>query len=288
MRLALRLGVTAAALALLAWLLDAPQVWARLAGLAPGWMALAVALLAAQIVLSALRWRDTAARLGLHLGRSEAIGEYFLAVLANSLLPGGVLGDVARAARARHRAGTGPAALSVVIERASGQIALVLAGVAGVGAWLWPHPGGWVLAGLALALALGGLALARGGRGTALLRRVWIDGGAWRVQAGLSLAILACNLGGFWAAAQAVGLALPWPQAPALLAAALAAMAVPLSVGGWGLREAAAAAVWPLAGIPPEAAVAAGIAFGLSATLAALPGLAALASRGPGRASGSA
>jgi uncharacterized membrane protein YbhN (UPF0104 family) len=271
-RRALRIGVTLTALSVLLWLLDAPQVWTRLAGLAPGWMALAVALLAGQIVLSALRWRHTAGRLGLHLCRTEAIREYFLAVLANSLLPGGVLGDVARSARARHRAGLGAAVSSVVVERAAGQVALALAAGAGVAAWLWPWPGAWVLAGLGLGAVLAALGLAFGGRVGALLRRVWVDGGAWRVQGGLSLAILGCNLGGFWAAARAVGLTLPWPEAPALLAAALAAMAVPLSVGGWGLREAAAAAIWPLAGIAPEAAVAAGIAFGLAAVLAALPG----------------
>lgn len=280
MRAGLRLAVTLAALGLLAWWLDPRAIAARLAGADPLWLALAVALLAGQIVASALRWRLTAARLGLALGRAEAVGEYFLAVLANSLLPGGVLGDVARAARARHRAGTGPAALSVVMERALGQVALALAAGAGLAAWLWPAPGGWIALGTGAALAAAALWLRGPSRVAGLVRRVWIAGGAWRAQAALSALVLACNIGGFWAAAQAVGVALPWPAALPLIAAALAAMILPVSIAGWGLREGVAAALWPLAGVAPQAAVAAGIAFGLASLAAALPGLVPLAATG--------
>jgi len=53
----------------------------------------------------------------------------------------------------------------------------------------------------------------------------------------------------------------------------LVAMLLPISVGGWGLREGAAAVLWPIAGFSAEAGVAASIAFGLAALAAALPGL---------------
>ena len=52
----------------------------------------------------------------------------------------------------------------------------------------------------------------------------------------------------------------------------LLAMALPISVGGWGLREAAAAAVLPPLGWSAEAAVATSALYGLSALLGASPG----------------
>lgn len=272
----LRLAVSLAALAALAWFLDARAIAAALSGAVPGWMALAVALLAAQIALSALRWRLTAARLGLALAPGHALAEYFVAVLGNTLLPGGVLGDVARAVRARGPAGTRAAVLSVVMERLIGQAALALAALAGVIAWAGALWGAGLAAGVA-ALALVAMRLAPGA--AALARQVWLTGGAWRAQAGLSALIVGCNIGGVWAAARAVGVALTPLESLLVIPPVLAAMILPVSINGWGLREAAAAALWPLAGVAPAQAVAASVAFGLAAVLAALPGLAVLLRR---------
>ena len=282
MRGAARLVITLGALALVAGVLGTAEIAAALRGVAPGWAALAVAALMAQIVLSALRWHLTAQALGLTITPRAALGEYFLSVLGNTLLPGGVLGDVGRAARARHRAGLEAAAQSVVIERLTGQVVLALAAAAGLMAWLWPAPGAWgVIGGLGLGLLVAVAALRAGEvtrdgvvqRFLRALRRVWLDRSGWRAQAGLSLAVLACNLGGFWAAAAAVGIVLPPGAALLVLPLTLMAMLLPVTINGWGLREAAAAALWPLAGTNAVAAVAASIVFGLAALLAALPGL---------------
>jgi hypothetical protein len=51
-------------------------------------------------------------------------------------------------------------------------------------------------------------------------------------------------------------------------------MLMPLSVGGWGWREAAAAALFPLAEASAGAGVAAGLAYGAVLLVASLPGLA--------------
>lgn len=280
LRLALRLAGSAVALGGLALVLDLGSVAAALAGAAPGWMTLAVALLGAQIVLSALRWRLTAARLGLVLTPAHAVAEYFVAVLGNTLLPGGVLGDAARALRARGPAGTRAAVLSVVMERLIGQAALALVALAGVAWWLGPARGAALLAGTGLLVGLAAW-LAPGAAATA--RHLWLADSAWRAQAGLSALIVGCNVGGVWAAARAVGATLGAAEALLVIPPVLAAMILPVSINGWGLREAAAAALWPLAGVLPAQAVAASVAYGLAALLAALPGLALLA-RAPGRA----
>jgi glycosyltransferase 2 family protein len=283
----LRLVASVAVLALVVRVLGAQDIGAQLRGASGPWLALAVAALAGQIVLSALRWRLTAGALGVPVARGRAVREYWLSVFGNTVLPGGVLGDVGRVARMRHDVGLGPAAGTVVIERLAGQLALFV--VAGLGAvvWLWPHPG--ALAGAAaLGLAVWVLARAVGrarpaggrlSRGLHLLRRAWTSPAVWPWQLGLSALILACNIGGFWAAARAVGLSLDMAGALFVIPLALAAMLVPLTVNGWGLREGAAAAVWPLAGAGAAQAVAASVMFGLAALLAALPGVVVLMAR---------
>jgi glycosyltransferase 2 family protein len=58
----------------------------------------------------------------------------------------------------------------------------------------------------------------------------------------------------------------------ALVPIILFAMLVPLSVSGWGLREGAAAALFPVAGATAAEGFATSVAFGLAFLVAVLPG----------------
>lgn len=286
----LRVLLALALLALLWRMVDGQQVLARLAAADPAWMAVAVALLMAQTLLSALRWRLIAGRLGHPMATGWALREYFLAQTVNLALPGGVAGDALRALRAGAVAGLRQAGQAVIFERLAGQAALVAVTLVAAG-WLWLRWGALPLplaAGFALlagACALGALVLA-------LLRRRpavagWLAAARHAVlardvvaaQAGLSLASVAANILSFAAAAAAVGLVLPADAIFAVIPLVLFAMLVPLTVGGWGLREGAAVAILPLVGATPEGALAASALFGLlfltSAILGA--GLSALA-----------
>jgi|TARA_A100001518_G_scaffold4268_1_gene6099 hypothetical protein len=92
-----------------------------------GWMALALAISVLQVMLSAWRWQLTAGLIGVPLRFGYALREYYLALLVNQLLPGGVLGDAGRAHRhAGQATSRGSAWRAVVIERASGQVAVAL------------------------------------------------------------------------------------------------------------------------------------------------------------------
>lgn len=268
-RTALRLTLTLGLLALVLWQVAPDRVLAAVLALDPGWLALAVAALAGQIALSALRWRVTAAALGHRLPRLWALREYGLSVAVNSFLPGGVMGDLARIARARFL-GWAEAAGTVLIERLAGQVALALVALVGLGLWLGPLAG--VGAGLAALVAAAVLARLFP-RPARLLRRAWAAPGQRGAQAGLTLAILALNLAGFWAAAAAIGQPLPPRAALALIPLTLMAMLVPLTINGWGVREGVAAALWPAFGIAAPDAVAASLAFGLACMGAALVGL---------------
>lgn len=289
--IALRLAL-ALALMIAVWhWADGWVALARLAAADPRWLGLAFAALHAQTVLSALRWRLTAAALGLPMGRGHALREYYVAQAVNQTLPGGVLGDAARAVRARAQAGLPLAAGAVVLERLAGQGALIAVlaaglclaalapGAATLGALLWPVA---IIPAGAAATVL----VLRSLRHHPRLARLWLGATRallaphlWPRQAALSLAIVSLNLLAFAAAARATGTSLGLAEAMVLIPLILFAMLLPLSIGGWGWREGAAAGLFPVLGASPEAGLAASAAFGALVLAAALPGLLWLAPR---------
>lgn len=281
MKRALRALASALVLGAVIWLVDPRAIGAQLLGADLRWMALAVALLALQVVLSALRWQLTAGALGARLPTLWAVSEYHLAVLGNTLLPGGVLGDLGRVARMRGVGGWRLAIESVVIERMAGQVALALAVLLGLAWWFLPPLGLPGALAVTLLAALGGAGLAWSLWAVMpesvrrALAATWFARALWRGQVVLSLAVLACNLGGFWAATAATGVDLGTSAALLVLPLTLLAMLLPVTVNGWGLREAAAMMLWPMVGVHGGDAVAASIGFGLAAlgaaSLAILP-----------------
>ena len=128
-----RLAVSVTLLWLVSRYVDVDEVLARLAGLSLGWVALGLAVSVLQVGVLAWRWRFTAARLGIDLPLREALSEYYLGILLNQVLPGGVTGDVSRAWRhARTEAPTGPSVRAVILERVSAQVVMTLAAVVSV------------------------------------------------------------------------------------------------------------------------------------------------------------
>ena len=59
----------------------------------------------------------------------------------------------------------------------------------------------------------------------------------------------------------------------------LLAMVVPITVSGWGVREGAAALLWPAVGLPAEQGVAISIGYGALIFLASWPGALVLLKR---------
>ncbi|MCF3972774.1 lysylphosphatidylglycerol synthase transmembrane domain-containing protein [Paracoccus salsus] len=293
-----RLFVAACLVGLVLAALDAGDAIARLRAVEPGWVLASLAALTAQTLLSAWRWRLTAGRLGVHVAPRRAVAEYYLAQLVNQTVPGGMVGDVGRALRSSGEAGMMPAAQAVALERLMGNVMLMMVMVFALGTgWLMPSARNvlpaslWSVGIVALAvLAMGALVAASTGRGrvgralaaqrrtatTALLAPSVL----WR-QLLLSLIAVLANLGAFYFAARATGVDLPPVAALVLTPLILFTMLIPITVSGWGLREGAAAGLFPLAGFSPEAGLAASIAFGLIFLLGSLPGLAVMVAGGP-------
>ncbi|MEJ2862376.1 lysylphosphatidylglycerol synthase transmembrane domain-containing protein [Actinomycetospora flava] len=294
LRLAVGLGLPA----LLAIRLGAGGVVEALGAITWPTVVAALALGAVTTLAGAARWCVVARGVGLTLSLRDATADAYRATLLNSLLPAGVLGDVHRAVR-HHRPGDGRGARAVVIERVAGQVVVVAAGVAVlVASPALLHslvgPGLGVVAGaLALALAGAGVWIATARRAArirvALLAALGdVREGLGRVRTApavlvLSLVALAGLLSLFVLAARVAGVGAPLGQLLPLVTVALLAMSVPLTVGGWGPREAAAAVAFAAVGLDPGQGLATSVVYGVLALISCLPGAVVLLADAVGR-----
>jgi uncharacterized membrane protein YbhN (UPF0104 family) len=230
----------------------------------------AVTLTALTTVCSAWRWRVVARALGVDIALPAAAGAYYRSLFLNSVLPGGVLGDVHRAVTHGRRAGdVARGVRAVAWERLCGQV--VQAVVTAVVLLTLPSPVRpalpYVLGGVAgvagvAALIVWGAARRRRGapRGQSRLTRA-----AGVVAADLHRGVLAPGVGPqvtlasvlivaghtatFVIAARVAGCTAPLGELVALLMVVQTAVVIPLSIGGWGLREGAAAWAFAVAGL---------------------------------------
>ena len=214
------------------------------------------------VAAQSARWRVVLGGSGLPLGRREALVECYRSSALNSVLPGGVAGDVLRAWRQRTGAPKGwqPGAVSVAAERIAGLCVLLVAVSAVLVAESQP-----VYAAAAATLAVVAWMATRRPM-SRLSRREQAAVWTWSVVA--LLALLALTV--------VVALAVGADAGPGVVATMglvlLAGMAIPLSLGGWGPREAAGALAAVLVGAPPAVGVAVAAGYGLLATVSVLPG----------------
>jgi len=234
-----------------------------------GWFVLASLLVLPQIFLTAWRWRRISMDLNLPLSRVHATSEYGLSMLLNQLLPGGIAGDAIRVWRHRGAHGTlGGPLRAAVVDRAVGNVAHVVVTAVGLVVWVWVHPTpppllAWVIVGL-VALAFVGI----WHRPIPGLRLVIADAhialSSWvrfLQHSVVSITVVGLFLLCFWCCAQALNLPLgvgAITAAPLLLLA----LVLPISVGGWGLREVSATAVLSTLGWSVESSVALSAAYG--------------------------
>jgi lysylphosphatidylglycerol synthase-like protein len=203
------------------------------------------------------------------------------------VLPGGILGDVHRAVTHGRRAGDVARGVRAVgWERLCGQV--IQAAVAAVVLLTLPSPVRpalpYVLAGIAGVAGCAALVVsvaARRGRSRPAraaravagdLRRGLLAPGAWPQLALASVLVVAGHTATFVIAARVAGCTAPLGELVALLMVIQIAAGIPLSIGGWGPREGAAA--WAFA--------AAGLGAANGVTVAALYAVLMLAAVAPG------
>ncbi|MGY1835149.1 lysylphosphatidylglycerol synthase transmembrane domain-containing protein [Blastococcus sp. SYSU DS0510] len=278
-------------LAFLVWRLGADPFLDGVRGLGPGALLAAVAIGAATTVCSAWRWRAVAAALGVGLPMRAAVAAYYRGQLLNSLLPGGVVGDVYRGVRHGTDVGDlGRALRAVVWERVAGQV--VQAAMALAVLTTFPSPlRGWALALAAAGAVAAGVLLVTGRglsrRGPARLARVaravaveartaLLQPSTWPPVLVASVLAVLGYLGTFLLAAHAAGVPVAPQQLLPLALVVLLAAAIPVNVGGWGPREGVAAWVFATAGWGAGAGASVATAFGVLILVSVLPGLVVL------------
>ena len=257
-----------------------------------GWLGLAELVVMLQIPLVALRWNEILAALAAHRQRITAmiavtaIGQFFTQVLPN------VVGDGMRAwLLARLGSGWRNAVTSVVIDRGVG-VGLMIALACGIlllpsaltalagyrdvvlvvyGAMLMAGLGGLVLVPLLVPILERWRYTREIGIFAAAARRVLIGP---RSPAILAIACLvhALTILIVWSLGRAQGLALPVSDAAVLFTVMVGISIIPVSVGGWGLRELAVVSVLGDYGVAPERALLFSVCFGLVFIVGSLPG----------------
>jgi uncharacterized membrane protein YbhN (UPF0104 family) len=245
------------------------------AQLGPGTWGLLAALVPLHVLSLAFRWRSALAELDDPVPLRPVVGDLMVGVTYNSLLPSTVGGDLVRAYRCATRVSRESSALaSIALERSVGLVCLAAVPLVGLLVGLGEAPPVLLLlslgASLAFALVLAGLHLpfALGGRVASrfaprvaslmietagALRRVG-PAGRGRI-AGWSLAYQALVALSFFVVASA----LSEPQAlrGVLVGVpiALVISTVPITIGGFGIREGAFVAVLGRLGFSPGGAL---------------------------------
>ncbi len=282
--------VACVAIAVLLWrTVDGWEALSLIGSADPKWLVAAGVALTAQTIASALRWRITAAQLGIDIPAPEAIREYYLSQVVNQSLPGGVVGDAARAVRARGQAGLVASGQAVVFERLAGQIGLLALLAIGLALGVVvPNAPDWPMAvlvptvvalTLVTSLLIGIVLRPSSPRDTSLnrtlnaLTHALFAPQVRGLQIALSLLTASCNIAAFAFCASALGVTLPISTALTLIPLILFAMVLPLSISGWGLREGAAVVLFPIAGASAELGLATSVAFGLVFLASVVPGL---------------
>ena len=247
----------------------------------------AVTLTALTTLCSAWRWRVVARALGIDIGLPGAACAYYRSLFLNSVLPGGVLGDVHRAVTHGRSAGDVVRGLRAVgWERLWGQV--IQAVVAVVVLLTLPSPVRpallYVLAGVASAAGCAALLVRRAARRgrprlaraaravSADLRRGLLAPGVWPQLTLASVLVVAGHTATFVIAARVAGCTAPLGELVALLMVVQTAVVIPLSIGGWGLREGAAAWAFAAAGLGAAAGVTVAILYAVLMLAAVAPG----------------
>ena len=277
-----KIVVSVGLLALLVTQSDTPRLWLYVRTASIPWLAGALALYLLMVLASAWRWGLLLDAQGVHVPGRALTGSFLVATFFNNFLPSNIGGDVIRIADTARPARSRTLATTVVlVDRGLGLLGLVLlAAVAAsvVGdtgaspvppALLWAGFAGAAVASIAVLLAPSWIITLLGP-----LRRLhpeWV--GARLESLGEVLgrfrraraAVAGCFAGavlvqailvGFYAAiAHAIGVGIsPWHMAVLVPVSFLVQM-LPVSVNGFGVREATFSFYFAQLGLPIEAAL---------------------------------
>jgi uncharacterized membrane protein YbhN (UPF0104 family) len=283
--LAAKLAVSVALLALLFSRIDAASLWASARRASLAWLVAALGIYFINVLASVWRWRTLLDAQDVDLPWRTLLGSFLVATFFNNFLPSNIGGDVMRISDTAKPAGSKTLATTVVLtDRVIGLIGLVLVAAMGatmaastaghVSSPIWPS---WLWAGFLGAMMVAAPAvLSPSGVGRLLqpltvFHPEWVGGRIGSLTLALSRfrerpgAILRCFAGAVFVQATvvvfyvAVAHALHVPVAPWDLAVivplSFVVQMLPVSVNGFGVREATFSFYFTRVGLSIESAL---------------------------------
>jgi len=268
----LKIGFTLLALFYVFSQVDVADIGQRLLEAHLGWVLLGFLLVNASLVVRAYRWLLLLRGIGSPIRFGRLVSLYFAANFFNSVLPSGFSGDVIRAVEAAQDVPAETAAGTVLVDRATGLLALFMIGLAALPFRPDGFPSSllWQTTAVCLLGLVGGFIVLEGRlvRSFAhFLQPVWkkIEGVITAVQAcgwtavwqamGVSILFNLMQISWFAAAGLALGYQVPFSHY--FLVTPFLALAILLpSIGGLGIREGLAPLLFASAGLSSAQAVA--------------------------------
>jgi uncharacterized protein (TIRG00374 family) len=292
----LKLSISAGLLAMLFRQTDVSAVTARLRQVEPGWIALALVAQTALLLVSGWRWRRLLVTQDVHASTWQLTISCLVANFFNNFLPSNIGGDFVRIADTARLTGSRTVATAVVLlDRVLGLIALFA--VAACGSLMLRHalPGTgylWillVLGAVAATVVVSNPALVprllqpltrvrkdwvteRLGRIEDMLARVGSDRGrlAQAFIGALTVQVLVVVF--YLCVAWGLHIDLPLRDALVIVPVSLVIQLAPVSINGFGVREAVFSYLFKRLGHPVDAGLALSIAGAALLIVASLPG----------------
>jgi glycosyltransferase 2 family protein len=308
--LLLKIVVSVGLLVVLLGKTDTSRLWAHVRQASPLWLAAALALYGLVMLISSWRWRLLLDAQHITVPVSRLINSYLVATFFNNFLPSNIGGDVIRIRDTAGPAGSKTKATTIILmDRGLGLLGLLF--VAAVGSNVADHLGGrpavwssliWLalFAGVVVS-AVAVLAPEFVGRTLSPLRRLhqeWVDERIGRLTHTLAKfrsrpqSLLACFIGAILVQAVLVGFYAciarsmhipisPWHLAVIVPVSFVVQMA-PISLNGFGVREATFTFYFSRIGLPIESALVVSFMGAGLVILFSLTGAAAYFMRGRG------
>ena len=279
----IKASVSVALLAVLLSRVDLARLWHAARTASPLWLATALALYLLMVLASAWRWGVLLEAQGVRMRFRALTSSFLVGTFFSNFLPSNIGGDVVRIADTAPAAGSKTLATTVVlIDRGIGLVGLML--VAALGASLHPHvgamagavaPGLW--AGLAAVAVIGTPTLLMPQGLPRLLRPLrvvhpeWVDERLERVASALArfreapAALAACFAGAlvvqavlvafYFAIAYSMQVPVGLGELAVVVPISFIIQMLPVSVNGFGVREATFAFYFTRLGLPLESAL---------------------------------
>ena len=291
-----RLVVSAALLYFVLSSIDLTALWQRVKGISPGWILLALTSYVFIQVVTVWRWHRLLRAQHVDVATGTLRESVWVSLFFNNFLPSNIGGDFVRIADTAAAAGSKTLATTVVlVDRVLGLTAMVL--VASFGAFaasvMGIHvPGArwlWIGSAVGVLLAIPVIAIPKLTadmlRPLRLLKRPWVDERVRRLEDAINrfretpsavvgafagaLVVQITIVAFYLLTAQGLAVPIPLLLGAVLIPVSLAVQMAPLSINGFGVREAVFAFFFRRFGLPIDAAVAlslvsTGLVMGLS------------------------